>query len=105
MKRIFLSALIGIGMVTAILQDFSGSMAARPPESYPLVCRGAATFQTNPGPVLWPGCPVIDESICKYAGFTFRPGSKAARDGLAPGERSWLDRGMGEGEPNRGFQG
>jgi len=104
MKRIFLSALIAVGMIAAILQVLSGSEAARPPESYPLVCRGAATFETNPGPVLWPGCPVIDQSICKYAGFTFRPGSKPARDGLAPGECSWLDRGMRAGEPNRVVQ-
>src|SRR6266849_5261890 len=102
MKRIFLSTLIGVSVV-AMIFIFSVSEAA-PPESYPLVCRGAATFETNPGPVLWPGCPVIDQSICKYAGFTFRPGSKPARDGLAPGECSWLDRGMRAGEPNRVVQ-
>jgi len=100
MKRIFLSTLIGVSVV-AMIFIFSVSEAARPPESYPLVCRGAATFETNPGPVLWPGCPVIDQSICKYAGFTFRPGSKPARDGLAPGECSWLDRAMRAGEPTR----
>ncbi len=103
MKRILLSTLIGVSVV-AMIFIFSVSEAARPPESYPLVCRGAATFETNPGPVLWPGCPVIDQSICKYAGFTFRPGSKPARDGLAPGECSWLDRGMRAGEPNRVVQ-
>src|SRR5258708_3802422 len=100
MNRKVLPLLMSAGMVAAIFQTLSGSEAVRMPESYPLVCRGAATFETNPGPVLWPGCPVIDQSICKYAGFTFRPGSKAARDGLAPGECSWLDRGMREGEAN-----
>src|SRR5712664_2242686 len=47
MKRIFLSALIGVGMVAAIFQILSRSEAARTSESYPLVCRGAATFKTD----------------------------------------------------------
>ncbi len=40
MKRILLSALIGVGMVAAIFEIFSGSEAAPTQQSYPLVCRG-----------------------------------------------------------------
>src|SRR5216684_2728595 len=66
MKRIFLSALIGVGMVTAIFQILSGSEAARTPEDYPFV-----------------------------------RGTKPAGEGLAPGECSWVDRGMYPNEPDR----
>ena len=98
MKR-FLSGLIGVGTVALIFPLFSGGRAARTPESYPLVCRGS--LKTDPGPVFWPGCPPTDICKDKYAGFTFIRGSKPARDGLAPGECSWVDRGMRADEPNR----
>jgi hypothetical protein len=48
MKRISLSALIGVGFVAAILQILSISEAARTRESYPLVRRGTGTFKTGP---------------------------------------------------------
>ena len=99
MKRIFLSALIGVGMVAAILQIFSGSEAARPPEDYPLVCRGAATFKTDAPTPPCEGC-VNAGDVPKYVGFTFIRGSKPSGKGLAPGECSWLDRGMWPDEPN-----
>src|SRR5947207_5990917 len=89
MKRIFLSALIGIGMVVVIFQISSGSEAAQPPEDYPLVCRGGGSLVTG----IAPG----ERNI----GFTFVRGTKPAGEGLAPGECSWKDRGMYPNEPDR----
>jgi hypothetical protein len=89
MKRIFLSALIGAGMMALILPLFSGSSEARTPEDYPLVCRGGGSLVTG----IAPG----ERNI----GFTFTRGTKSAREGLAPGECSWEDRGMYPNEPDR----
>src|SRR5438045_8663430 len=89
MKRIFLSALIGIGMVVVIFQISSGSEAAQPPEDYPLVCRGGGRLVIG----IAPG----ERNI----GFTFVRGTKPASEGLAPGECSWKDRGMYPNEPDR----
>src|SRR5712692_6205558 len=89
MKRIFLSALIGVGMAALIFPLFSGRSAARTPEDYPLVCRGGGSLVTG----IAPG----ERNI----GFTFVRGTKPAGDGLAPGECSWKDRGMYPSEPDR----
>ncbi|HVS81028.1 MAG TPA: hypothetical protein VHE60_04780 [Pyrinomonadaceae bacterium] len=89
MKRIFLSALIGAGMVAAIFQILSGSAAARTPEDYPLVCRGGGSLVIG----MAPGEGNI--------GFVFTRGTKPAGEGLAPGECSWVDRGMRPEEPDR----
>src|SRR5260370_14649858 len=89
MKRIFLSALIGIGMAAAIFQILTGSLAARAPEDYPLVCRGGGSLVIG----IAPG----ERNI----GFTFARGTKPAGEGLAPGECSWKDRGMYPNEPDR----
>ncbi len=89
MKRIFLSALVGVGMTAAILQVSSGSSSARTPEDYPLVCRGGGTLVIG----IAPG----ERNI----GFTFVRGTKPAGEGLAPGECSWVDRGMYPNEPDR----
>src|SRR5205809_5730578 len=88
MKRIFLSALIVVGMVAAIFQISSAS-EARTPEDYPLVCRGGGSLVTG----IAPG----ERNI----GFTFVRGTKPAGEGLAPGECSWKDRGMYPNEPDR----
>ena len=96
MKRIFLSVLIGIGIVAAIFHILSGSEAARTPEGYPLVCRGVDTFTTESSSC--EGCVNVDDR--KYVGFRFIRGSKPSGKGLAPGECSWLDRGMSADEPN-----
>ncbi len=64
--------------------------AAKVPESYPLECRGTDTLK------------VVDldgPAGFRWVGFTFIPGTKAARDGLLPGQCSWLDRGFRAGEP------
>ena len=118
MKRIFLPALIGVGMAAAIFQIVSGSAAARTPqvfplsynvaetfkidtpaptptpaETYPLVCRGAASLKIDNG-----------KSLAWYAGFTFTRGTKPAGEGLAPGECSWMDRGMRDDEPDKLYE-
>ena len=60
MKRIFLSVLIGVGMVALIFPLFPGRSTARTPESYPLVRHGAATFKTDsPAPTPTPPGGVI----------------------------------------------
>ncbi len=82
MKKIFISALLAVGMVTAIFQVSGGSGASRTPEDYPLVCRGGGSLVTG----IAPG----ERNI----GFTFIRGTKPAGEGLAPGECSWKDRGM-----------
>ena len=51
MKRIFLSLLIGVGMMALIFSLFSGSNAARTPEDYPLVCRGGGSLVIGIAPV------------------------------------------------------
>src|SRR6184192_770061 len=89
MKRIFLSALIGAGIVAAIFQIFSGSEAARPQESYPLVCRG--------GPTL----PIYIAPGVTNIGFTFTQAPGPATEGLLPGQCSWNDRRMSPSEPVR----
>src|SRR5260370_27748037 len=89
MKRIFLSALIGVGMVAAIFSTLSGSEAALTQQSYPLVCRGSANLEIGVAPG--------DGNI----GFVFTRGTKPAVEGLGPGECSWVDRGMHDDEPDR----
>jgi len=89
MKRIFLSALLGVGILTATFQIFSRSSEARMPEDYPLVCRGGGSLVIG----IAPG----ERNI----GFVFTRGTKPAGQGLAPGECSWVDRGMYPSEPDR----
>src|SRR5437773_4888971 len=91
MKRIFLSALIGV-FVVAVIFIFSGSEAAPTQQSYPLVCRGGGSLVIG----IAPG----EQNI----GFTFVRGTKPAGvtgEGLAPGECSWSDRGMYSSEPDK----
>ena len=88
MKRIFLSALIGVGMVALIFPPFSGRSAARTAQAYPLVCRG--------GGIIVPGkAPGVGN-----IGFTFTRGKRPAGEGLDPGVCSWVDRGMYDTEPS-----
>ena len=87
MKRIFLSTLLFVGLALAIFQSSSASNVT--PEDYPLVCRGGGSLVTG----IAPGEGNI--------GFSFTRGTKPAGDGLAPGECSWVDRGMYPNEPDR----
>src|SRR6266550_7249237 len=89
MKRIFLSVLIGAGVVAAIFQVSSGSEAAGPPESYPLICRG--------GPTL----PIYVAPGENNIGFKFNQAPGRASEGLLPGQCSWKDRRMSPSEPVR----
>src|SRR4030095_15951822 len=58
-------------------------------QSYPLVCRGSANLGIGSAPG--------DGNI----GFVFTRGTKPASQGLAPGECSWVDRGVRTEEPDR----
>lgn len=97
MKRRFLSTLIGTGIVALIFQVFSETRAATLADSYPLVCRGVDTF-TTVSSAACDGCVNVDGR--KYVGFTFIRGTSPSGKGLAPGQCSWLDRGMWADEPN-----
>src|SRR5438067_1372964 len=123
MKRTFLSALIGVGMVVAILQIFPGSKAAQTPASYLLVRREPESFKNDsPAPSPTPAgtvhIPLPAETYpltCRGGGslvigiapgernigFVFTRGTKPASITLAPGECSWTDRGMHADEPDR----
>ena len=88
MKRILLSALLGMGVVVAISYTSPASKAAPTPEDYPLVCRGGGGLVVG----IAPG----ERNI----GFIFVHGTRSAGEGLAPGECSWVDRGMYPNEPD-----
>jgi len=62
------------------------------PGSYPLVCRGtdALKIMDFDGPVPF-----------RWVGFNFIPGTGPAKDGLRPGQCSWVDRAMRPGETAR----
>ena len=87
MKRIFLSALLVVGLALAIFQSSLASNLATL-EDYPLICRGGGGLVVG----IAPG----ERNI----GFIFVRGTKPAREGLAPGECSWVDRGMYPNEPD-----
>src|SRR5260221_10337195 len=91
MKRILLSALIGVSVVVVIF-IFSTSEAAPTQQSYPLICRGSGSLAIGVAPG--------EQNI----GFTFVHGAKPAGvtgQGLAPGECSWADRVVYPTEPDK----
>src|SRR6266550_1444156 len=71
---------------------YDKTTAAKLPDSYPLVCRGteALKIMDFDGPVPF-----------RWVGFNFIPGTGPARNGLLPGQCSWVDRAMRPGEPGR----
>jgi hypothetical protein len=85
--KILLSAFLSLGVV-AIFYTSQTSKAAPTPEDYPLVCRGGGGLVVG----IAPG----ERNI----GFIFVHGTKPAGEGLAPGECSWVDRGMYPNEPD-----
>jgi hypothetical protein len=89
MERIFISTLLAVVLVTAVFQVSAGIEPARLLEDYPLVCRGGGSLVIG----IAPGEGNI--------GFSFTRGTTPAGDGLAPGECSWVDRGMYPNEPDR----
>jgi hypothetical protein len=102
MKSRLLPVMIAVGMAWLITQLSSDTRAARFVDDYPLVCRGSETFKLDP-PGSCEGC-VSPEEAPKYVSFRFIRGSKPSKDGLAPGECSWLDRGVRSDEPDRVVQ-
>lgn len=90
-----LSRLVPLGVVVSLaLVGFPTATRAvgAEPESYPLVCRGSVDLQPTVGEIA--GSP-------SSANLRFKKGTRPASAGLAPGECSWLDRGLGESEPDR----
>src|SRR5712692_4318496 len=84
------TSFIVAAVLAVIFQFFAVTSSARTTtESYPLVCRGGGSLVIG----IAPG----ERNI----GFTFTRGTKPAREGLAPGECSWEDRGMYPNEPDR----
>ena len=116
MKRIFLSALITAGIVAATFQVLLGSERARPPEIHSLLLGTVETVKTDsPAPAPTPaetyplvcrGAPSLkqERDTGSYVGFRFTRGTKPAGEGLAPGECSWMDRGMRADEPDKLYQ-
>jgi hypothetical protein len=88
MNRVFLAAVLGIGLVGALFQSSSATVTVSALADYPLVCRGDKSLTI--GPVSGVG----------NIGFTFTRGKTPAGEGLNPGECSWVDRGMSDAEPN-----
>jgi hypothetical protein len=93
MNRIVLPALLlAVLLVTAPGVSSSGGAQEKPP-SYALRCRGPSDFKLTEVPA------------AAFATYKFKKGTRPADAGLAPGECSWLDRGMREGEPDTLIQG
>lgn len=80
--------LVGILIVLALS---TAARAQDEPKSYPLLCRGTSDLKlTESGSVMM---------------LEFKKGTRPAKSGLAPGECSWMDRGMREAEPGLVQQG
>jgi len=92
MRNILLHRLVLVALIAAAAQLFSRSVTAQ--ESYPLMCRGLK------------GAEIGFETGSRMS-FRFKKGTAKAdsgadpaSSGLAPGECSWSDRGMRDGEPD-----
>ena len=87
MKTIFSQLLMLMVPLVVTLSVFSTRGSMQAPETYPLVCRGssAATIWFKPE---------------RRLVLKFKRGTAPAGSALAPGECSWLDRGMYEAEPD-----
>jgi hypothetical protein len=77
--------------VVVIVGAITGSSAAA--QDFPLVCRGGPTmrFKANKG---------NDQGTFNILGLFFAKGTQPSGRGLAPGQCSWLDRGMNTAEPS-----
>jgi len=88
MKTIFQHTLTMALLLGAALYAFSKDSAAQVAPTYPLVCRGdkAALIEASDKP--------------QGVSLKFKKGTATVGYGLAPGECSWLDRGMNAAEPD-----
>ncbi len=84
MKNIFLPVILA-GAFVIVCDASSTNGMAQTPQSYPLVCRGSAN------------APISFQQGRRLV-LKFRRGTAPAGSGLAPGECSWVDRGMYEAE-------
>jgi hypothetical protein len=89
-----LSLLIAFTCAAVLAPTGAGSTgtattAATPADTtYPLVCRGGG------------GIEFLYYGSWKEVLVTFRQGTRPARDGVAPGTCTWMDRGLTAGEPS-----
>jgi len=84
MKNLLCHLIFAVSIVAAA-QLCSVSVVA---QSYPLVCRGDK------------GAVIEDDGPPRGVSLKFKKGSASAASGLAPGECSWLDRGLSAAEPD-----
>src|SRR6266545_2475419 len=84
MKNLLCRLIFAVSIVAAA-QLCSVSVVA---QSYPFVCRGDK------------GAVIEDDGPPRGVSLKFKKGSASAASGLAPGECSWLDRGLNAAEPN-----
>jgi hypothetical protein len=87
MKTLILLLFITVTLFLPAALPGPKSVAAQAPQSYPLVCRGSSEVSVRSRP----GRKLI---------LTFKKGTRPASAGLAPGECSWVDRGMSQAEPD-----
>src|SRR6266545_5923553 len=90
MKTIFRHTLTMALLLGAAFYALSTDAAAQgaPKPTYPLVCRGDKA------------AVIKDDGPPRGVSLKFKKGSASADSGLAPGECSWLDRGLNAAEPN-----
>jgi hypothetical protein len=88
MKTILRHILTMALLLGAAFYALSTDAAAQAATTYPLVCRGDK------------GAVIEDDGPPRGVSLKFKKGSAAATSGLAPGECSWLDRGLSAAEPD-----
>ena len=88
MRRIFSKFLISVTFLSVAIYFGSPVGNSQTPQSYPLVCRGT------------PKATISSNRESRRLVLRFTKGTRPADAGLAPGECSWMDRGMLPGEPD-----
>jgi|GEM_PF-5274686 len=93
MNRMLLPTVLVAGLIVAE-PCAASSVRWQDKPSYPLVCRGGGIISST----------LTVTRATDTGRFQFKKGARSAESGLAPGECSWLDRGMRDGEPDALFQ-